>query len=152
MIVPDDLRFRHMQKDIDRFRGTEGNLKTHSRFLAATGTGFIIRATGQRPMDIYFANRYVIPKYIPSSQTNFLIDRIVDASKADHPSALYIPMPIALVSLYSIAGYLSQHWSPNQVALEHMAASELNIAASQLGGKKQQLDRMSYFFLWEPTR
>ena len=152
MIVPDDLSLRQILEETNGTPDREKASQVRPNLLTAAGIGYAAHAAGYWEMNDYFANRYVFPRNVPANLTSFLFDRIVDASKATGPTWLLIPSPTSLETPRSTAGYLSRHWSPQQVALDYMAAPELSVAAEHWGGKIRRQSMTTYYFFSGPGR
>lgn len=62
-----------------------------------------------------------------------VIYRIIGYGESTLRARLYLPSPFGAVSPYSAAGYLSKHWQPEFLLLEHCSVKELRELALRLG-------------------
>jgi hypothetical protein len=129
MVAAGDLTMSHVLADLDRlpFRQAQNNVTT--RLLTTPGISLVAYATGVREVP-YAERRKFAPIFPPITS---LVD-VINANRAN--GTLYVPVPSALYTPLSHCGYLSGHWLPQEVALTHAAAREIETAAVHMGGRK----------------
>lgn len=151
MIVPDDLSMRHVVAESDRIHQINKSSTERAPFLiTALGIGFISYATGDRNISGLLTYRSIFPNVIPVNNVQLYINDIYN-SEGKLYTKLLIPPITRLVSSYSTSGYLSGHWSPQQVALDHMAAAELEEVALHWRAKKTQENGYTYYIFSKPA-
>jgi hypothetical protein len=135
--IPADLTLRHVILDFEMTKPvfpSKGNRKeapttqlsrSGPDLLCSPGVGFIYASLGQRPVP--FQNKWM--NYPTQSSTaeriNILIVSFKDHVRNDQPAIVVTANALALYSPLSFAGYMSGHWYPSQVALEHAAAAQV---------------------------
>lgn len=139
MSVPQDLRMSHILAALDR-----PSIKAHQPVLMASrGVGFIVSASGERNIGDFLGQRFIIPStgksreslpFMPAYEREALADHMRRFIESKTYTKLMIPSANFLQSPASQSAYLSMHWLPQQVSLEHIAAPELGITAQKLGG------------------
>ena len=149
-IAPEDLQMRPLVARLTKPPFTVTGNKQAPRLLTTRGLGFITRASGNRQGSDFFMHRVIFPPGFPSAEGDSLVNSILSASKTEPHILLLIPPTMRLESSLSMAGFLSKHWSPQQVALDFTSALELEMIARQ-GGTRKNPESELHFFLFSES-
>ncbi|MDB6115240.1 MAG: hypothetical protein JWQ62_2185 [Lacunisphaera sp.] len=109
------------------------------------GIGFALMATGQREVVEPYRLIASEPWNIPSERAERLMELVHRAATGGSGGIVIQPEPTELYSPVSFAGFLSQHWQPQELPLEFAAAPEIAgaIAAEPTSvGKKNVPSRL----------
>lgn len=128
-VPPNDLAMHH---ELARAADHAGGAAPHNGVLVSThAVGFVWFATSSQSVADFLQVRPVLPFYSPAAAMS-RVQLIIKSLQLNRHEAHLIAVPDshALYSQYSQAGILSGHWSPHQVALEHMGAVEIKTATA----------------------
>lgn len=134
MRPPNDLTMRHVLANSALKPNRQFQNQPSSVPYAVSGVGFVSQAAGgAKGMDQYRLINLPVILY-----TANLIDAIENSARKGTNASLLLPDATALYSTYSQNAFLSRHWLPLEVAMEHAGHSEL----------RAQMDRLH----WQETR
>jgi hypothetical protein len=119
------------------------------RVLCAPGAGFVLYVNGEP--NIYGADRLIDPASQPSARIDMLVRSIRVAPNDSFSCLLVVPQTRILSSTQSMAGFLSDHWLPSEVALEYAGGPEYEATALALGYRKIPLSDVRLYF-YQPSR
>jgi hypothetical protein len=121
---------------------------TAPRLLTTPGISFVAEATGAR--NVPCAAKLVYTTIFSQKWSTLLrsdvvfIDAIALTAQAHANGLVLIPQPRTLNTPISLAGCLSTHWLPQEVALEHAAGPEIEAAARRLDGRVIKTSAATY--------
>jgi len=115
------------------------------KFITTYQTGAVLQASGV-PKTIYAY------RMIGWAAVDFAANAIAAVAAVENRGALvYIPSFHNLSANTSLAGLLSTHWSPQEVAIDLSAGAELNVAAINAGAVKIPISNDTLFELRKTT-
>jgi len=126
------------------------NANSHvERILCAPGPGFVLSVYGTP--NINGVDRLIDPASQPSARVDLLLQSISAVPNDNISSLLVIPQTNTLFSTQSMAGFLSKHWLPNELALEYAGGPEYESAALASGYREIPLSDVR-LYLFRPPR
>lgn len=111
-------------------------VSTAPRLLTTPGIGYVAVA-GNVATGTFSEKSLLHP---PATTRVWLGWSIADASGHNRDAILLVPPATSVFTSESISGYLSRHWLPQDIALEHAAASELESRAITENWQKKNHD------------
>ncbi len=114
--------------------------------LATAGISSVMDTIGLR--DVAYPSRIIHGSTEPAAQSL----RYISAFALDNrPSVLVPQKPMGLYSVLSFTGFLSQHWLPTKVALEHAGGLEFEKAAREVRYQQVAVGD-GYFYFFTPVK
>jgi len=149
MVVPDDLAMSHVIADFGVTPLDQINVRVAPRLLTTPGIGIVAQATGAR--NVSNAYRLMDSPIIPHVAE--LVRTIAVTPKDQSNWLLLISSVSALHTPASLAGWLSMHWLPQEVALERAGSPEIQTIARRSGAKEIKTTTTTYYSFegWEAT-
>ncbi len=136
--LPKDLCMDHVIASVGELPLEQKANGTPPRLIPTIGSSFVAFAIGAKNVPSS-GSRVIMHNplaYIPANRTRRFLDDLSTAIDRKEDVMLLVPNSLALYTSFSLAGYLSGHWFPQEVAVEHAAGPEIEAAAIKLGGKK----------------
>jgi hypothetical protein len=128
------------------FNGRGGSSPADSTLFTTPSAGFVIMASGNLNVT-YLANKLLLyPEPTPPAAR---VEYLLSWMRASNPKdrLLVLPSRSSEQTPISLAGYLSAHWLPQEVALDNAGRPELLDLARKLGGKEMKtIDTMFFTF------
>jgi hypothetical protein len=143
-ITPDDLDLAAIVKI-----SGEQQYKEYShveRILCAPGAGFVLLVDGAPNI---YADRLILPRPVPSARADMISLSISGVAHDEISGLLLIPQTKTLNSSQSMAAFLSNQWSPNEVALEYTGGPEYEATALAFGYREIRFSDVS-LYLYQP--
>lgn len=147
-VIPDDLSMQH----ITRSGIPQLALRPSAvipPLLTTRNIGYIVFASGARNSSPFIGNRLLIPPLIPSNEREDLTSLLQRLAKEQEPACILVPPVAAIITPASQAAFMSGHWTPVHVALDHAGATELERVVTDL---QSDISRGSRLELRYPTR
>ena len=153
-IAPEDLQMRPLVAQLGKSPFAIAGDKQAPHLVTTRGLGFITWSTGNRQGGESYKYRVVFPVYpdgIPSTIAETIFGNVIANSTVEKNGSLLVPQPLNLKTPLSMAGYLSKHWPPQQIALDYTGASELETIVCQQGGRKAHENDLTYYIFSDPA-
>jgi len=138
VVLPKDLCMDQVIASVSELHLDQLNHNRPPRLVPTIGSSFVAFAIGAR--NVPSTGSKVIMRnpllYIPAIRTGPFLDDLSEDIDRKEDVVLLVPNSLALYTASSLAGGISGHWFPQEVAVEHAAGPEIEAAAVRLGGKK----------------
>jgi hypothetical protein len=148
VILPKDLCMDHVIASVSELPLGQINPNQPPRLIPTIGSSFVAFAIGAKNVPST-GSRVIMHRpldYIPALRTSHFLDDLSTTIDRKEDVVLLVPNSLALYTHLSLAGCLSGHWFPQEVAVEHAAGPEIEAAAVKLGGKKIESPFGAYYF------
>ena len=145
MISPGDLRLSEAARLADPGALPDSVRTEPHRTIYPRAVGVAAHAVGIRGIPYDFRARAIIPPNIPADHIQTLLGAFATATEQERPTLVLLPLATTPYTPGSLTGYLSVHWSPQQVALGYVAISELQAAALHFGAREIPGNGCSYY-------
>jgi hypothetical protein len=133
-----DLAMTHVVTDLPAFQEESSKLYLPARVISTLGIRYVAYAA--RIVDASFALRRIQNIYpapaTPVQRVESVMLLMSEISVSKERAYLFLPPVKDLETPISISAFISQHWLPQEVALEHAVGQEMATTASKLGGRE----------------
>ncbi len=143
--TPADLALHQAVVDFSRPELAWFKKSEAPHFVTTDGLGFSAHAIGFR--NVTFDRRLInYPRlHTPSAAADKRFGFLTGPQS--HETVIFVPSPFEMYSPLSFAGFLSGHWLPQEVALEHTAGPETTALALRLGADQIAGTDGAYYFI-----
>jgi hypothetical protein len=139
--LPADMGMRSTLEAANAFSAIEATSGRNPEIITTRGVGYVLGATGVR--NVVNGGRLV--PTTATQRANSMLHQLSQAVDAKIPTVLALPEAGELHTPLSYSGYLSQHWPPNEVAIEYTGRLELEQTANALKYRKIKTGTFTYY-------